>query len=107
MSSVNVEGQPQHSWFQVPHQTLPRDPPMHVQEHNQPGTLGGPPTRALWHPALSLVWSQSSQVAPTLAAFGALVGVLEAAGALDPLRTSEHLTEHSSLSNVIHPNTLP
>lgn len=43
MSSVNVEGQPQHSWFQVPHQTLPRDPPMHVQEHNQPGTLGGPP----------------------------------------------------------------
>lgn len=43
MSSVNMEGQPQHSWFQVPHQTLPRDPPIHMQEHNQPGTAGRPP----------------------------------------------------------------
>lgn len=57
--------------------------PSHIQEHSQPRARGGPPA---WRPASSLVWRRSSQAAPTLAAFGALGGVLEVAGALDPLR---------------------
>lgn len=77
---------PQHSWLWAPHHNahnhLPhsvRHNPEHPREDQQ--RRGTPRLQAF----VIRVNSQSSQVSPSLAASGALIGVLEVAGVLDPL----------------------
>ena len=79
-------GGPQHSWLWAAHRNahnhlfhlIRLDPEQPGGDQQQHGT---PQLQAF----VICVNSQSSQVAPSLAASGALIGVLEVAGVLDPL----------------------
>ena len=83
---------PQHSWLWAAHHNA-HNHLLRLIRHNPEHPGGGQQQRG--PPQLQAfvmcVNSQSSQVSPSLAASGALGGVLEVAGVLDPLiRNSKH-----------------
>lgn len=89
---------PRHSWLWAAHHNA-HNHLLRLIRHNPEHPGGGQQQRG--PPQLQAfvmcVNSQSSQVSPSLAASGALGGVLEVAGVLDPLiRNSKHSIKNTS-----------